>query len=417
VVNYSRGDEWDERQRREDERRFYGPGGGGHYSGGGGYSRGYGGRRGGGGKKAAIIGVVIVAAIAGLYFVNPFNLQLPSLALPDDDDGTTPIQPDDEAPSQDSEIQQVAEDEAAPTTSKTMVTNTLLHKDINFVSKGVEELEVVIPELNDGYLYSIITPDVNSFVDVRIFINSDEYCIEDTCEFIINGIKGSEPDTYEQMEIPVDAGDNVSFLIGSNPTGFSQVVQVSLRTLYEKEVVQSQEQVAEVPVAPQETQVVGQPTSDIDYIERRVHALVNEYRVENGRSALSYDTELVSIARGHSLDMAENDFFDHDNLRGMDPTDRAEAAGYSCYKIYGSYYTEGLAENIWQGWLYDSITYIGVVPYYNWLTQDEIAELAVDGWISSPGHRANLLEENYDREGIGVAIAADDKVYITQDFC
>lgn len=417
MVNYSWGDVWDERQKKEDEKRFYGQGGGYPHrpdpSPRGPYRNSYGSSRGGGGKKAAVIGVAVVAAIAVLYFVNPFNLQLPNLTLPDNDNTSN----NEEESSQDSEIQQVTENGAVPETSRTMVTNTLLHKDINFVSRGVEELEVVIPALNDGYLYSIITPDVNSFVDVRIFINSDEYCVEDTCEFIINGIKGSDPDTYEQMEIPVEAGDNVTFLVGSNPTGFSQMVQISLRTLYEKEEIQTQEQVAEEPIAPQETQVFGKPTIDIDYIERRVHTLVNEYRVENGLSALTYDTELASIARGHSLDMAENDFFDHDNLQGMDPSDRAEAAGYSCYKNYGSYYTVGIAENIWQGWLYDSITYIGVIPYYNWLTQDEIAEMAVNGWIDSPGHRENILTSTYDREGIGVGISSDDKVYITENFC
>jgi uncharacterized protein YkwD len=37
--------------------------------------------------------------------------------------------------------------------------------------------------------------------------------------------------------------------------------------------------------------------------------------------------------------------------------------------------------------------------------------------MGSSGHRENILSSAYDREGIGVAIAKDDKVYITEDFC
>lgn len=360
----------------------------------------------------------------GIYFVNPFNIQFPTLVVPDlEDENAEPVESsDDSVPEQEPEVQQVTEIEEEPEPvqeepRRTMITNTLLHKDINFVGKYVDEVEVDIPEQNDGYLYSIISPDLNTFVDVQVLKNNVQYCDGNVCDFVINGLRGSDVDTYEHMEIPVQTGDNITFLIGSNPTGFSQKVSVSLRTMYERQEVQTQEEVSEEPVTPEESEVDSESADDIDYIERRVHALVNEYRIENGLSALSYDAELVLIARGHSQDMAENDFFDHDNLRGMDPTARAEAAGYSCYKDYGSYYTIEIAENIWQGWLYDYITYINGVPFYEWLSPDEIAEMTVGDWISSQGHRENILTSTYDREGIGVAIASDDKVYITQNFC
>jgi uncharacterized protein YkwD len=35
----------------------------------------------------------------------------------------------------------------------------------------------------------------------------------------------------------------------------------------------------------------------------------------------------------------------------------------------------------------------------------------------SPEHRKNILNGNYDREGIGVAVSPNEEVYITQDFC
>lgn len=41
----------------------------------------------------------------------------------------------------------------------------------------------------------------------------------------------------------------------------------------------------------------------------------------------------------------------------------------------------------------------------------------VDSWMNSPGHRANILNPDYDRAGIGVAVDAEEAVYATQNFC
>ena len=159
------------------------------------------------------------------------------------------------------------------------------------------------------------------------------------------------------------------------------------------------------------------PAIDISTLEGRVHELINQQRRNNGLSSLSYDSSLAPIARKHSADMARNNYFEHVNLQGLDPTDRGTQAGYSCYKNYGSYYTTGIAENIMQNNLYDSVTYYNGVPRYAWNSQEEIAQSTVSSWMNSPGHRQNILTPTYDREGIGVAIATDNKVYITQDFC
>ena len=48
---------------------------------------------------------------------------------------------------------------------------------------------------------------------------------------------------------------------------------------------------------------------------------------------------------------------------------------------------------------------------------EELANLVVDGWMDSPGHRENILNSSYDVEGIGVAINDDEEVYVTQNFC
>ena len=159
------------------------------------------------------------------------------------------------------------------------------------------------------------------------------------------------------------------------------------------------------------------PTIDQQTLERRIHELINQQRNGQGLSSLSFEQTLVGIARKHSEDMAQNSYFSHTNLRGLGPTERGNQVGYSCYKNYGSYYTSGIAENIFQNNLYTSTTYYNGIPVHAWSSLEEISQSTVNGWMNSPGHRKNILTSTYDREGIGVAIAADDKVYITEDFC
>ena len=153
-------------------------------------------------------------------------------------------------------------------------------------------------------------------------------------------------------------------------------------------------------------------------IEKLVHELTNQQRKIHGLSELSFDLEISEISRAHSSDMATRDYFSHETPEGLDPTGRAKNAGYSCTKIIGMMIYSGIAENIFQGHLFDSYyTVNGVITSYDWSSNEEIAQVTVDGWMDSPGHRKNILTEMFDREGIGVVISEDEKVYITQNFC
>ena len=157
---------------------------------------------------------------------------------------------------------------------------------------------------------------------------------------------------------------------------------------------------------------------DITELEKRIHNLINEKRNNNGISSLGFDDNLALIARDHSTDMSINNYFEHDNKKGEDPTMRGQNAGYTCRKDYGSYYTNGIAENIFQNNLYDSTSYVNGIPVsHDWNSLEEIAQSTVNGWMNSPGHRQNILDAQYNKEGIGVAISSDDKVLITEDFC
>ena len=155
------------------------------------------------------------------------------------------------------------------------------------------------------------------------------------------------------------------------------------------------------------------PVIETHSLEELVHRLVNVERAWFEMDPLAHDKALAGVALSDSEDMATSDFFAHINPAGEGPSDRGARQGYNCRKDYDGFYTEGLAENIFQNWLYSSVLYIGG-EWKNWQSVDEIAVSTVEGWMDSPGH---VLTDTFDRQGIGVAISSDEKVYVTQNFC
>jgi uncharacterized protein YkwD len=170
--------------------------------------------------------------------------------------------------------------------------------------------------------------------------------------------------------------------------------------------------------APQEPTVAGRtkPSLSIAELEREVHLLVNKERQARGLSPLSWNRALAEIARKHSQDMAVRNFFSHQSPDGHGFPDRYRQANYSCSVPRGNIIHTG-AENIFQNNTYDRVIFRGRETRYDWNTMREIAETTVQGWMNSPGHRKNILTPFWESEGIGVAVSADDKVYITQNFC
>ena len=111
----------------------------------------------------------------------------------------------------------------------------------------------------------------------------------------------------------------------------------------------------------------------------RMLVLVNEARAQGRRCGATFfppaapvrwNEVLARAARAHSEDMARNNFFGHNSRDGTSPSDRVLRAGYD----FG-----GTAENIAAGQM--------------------TAEAAMAGWISSPGHCANLMDAEYTEMG------------------
>lgn len=100
--------------------------------------------------------------------------------------------------------------------------------------------------------------------------------------------------------------------------------------------------------------------------------LINKERTYYGLSPLKVDPDLSRAAKNKSKDMLNRDYFDHYAL-GLSPWDFIENAGYN-YLYAG----ENLAMDF------------------------QTAEGMVQAWMSSPTHRKNLLNEDYEDTGLGI---------------
>jgi uncharacterized protein YkwD len=161
----------------------------------------------------------------------------------------------------------------------------------------------------------------------------------------------------------------------------------------------------------------NRPSITISELEKNIHDLINRERQKHGLSPLLWNDTLSIIARKHSQDMANRNYFSHNAPEGHDFSYRYGQAGYSCaVHGQGNIYYMG-AENIFQNNLYDRVVFVDGVAHYDWNSEGKIATTTVRGWMDSKGHRKNILTPHWRSEGIGVAIAPDGKVYITQNFC
>lgn len=165
-----------------------------------------------------------------------------------------------------------------------------------------------------------------------------------------------------------------------------------------------------------EPQQKPQPRIDPIDLAARIHALVNEERTKRKLPALAWNDRLAAIAGTHSRDMAERDYVAHDSPEGRRFTDRYRAGRFECAIRVGNTIYTG-AENIALNHLYNSVTVVNGKKIYHWNSAGNIAHRAVTNWMNSPGHRRNILTPHWRNEGIGVTVAPDNKVYVTQNFC
>jgi uncharacterized protein YkwD len=93
--------------------------------------------------------------------------------------------------------------------------------------------------------------------------------------------------------------------------------------------------------------------------------------------------------------MLVRNYFSHVNPEGRSPHDRILSGCRFPLSMTG--------ENIWMG----SGRHTGVTR--------QLARIIVDNWMSSPGHRTNLLQPQFTDIGVGVATNGKD-IQVTQAF-
>ena len=119
--------------------------------------------------------------------------------------------------------------------------------------------------------------------------------------------------------------------------------------------------------------------------EKEVFDLINKQRTNNGLQALKVDEELQKVARIKAQDMVNNNYFAHESPTYGSPFDMMKS-----FKI--SYKTAG--ENI---------------------AANSSNSGAVTAWMNSSGHKANILNGNFNYTGIGVVSSSKyGKIFVQQ---
>jgi len=124
-------------------------------------------------------------------------------------------------------------------------------------------------------------------------------------------------------------------------------------------------------------------TSTLSLDEQEVFNLINKQRTNNGLQALKINNEVQRVARIKAQDMVDNNYFSHTSPTYGSPFDMLKS-----FKISYKSAAENIAANSSNGG-------------------------AVNSWMNSSGHKANILNSSYNYTGIGVVSSSKyGKVFV-----
>ncbi len=143
---------------------------------------------------------------------------------------------------------------------------------------------------------------------------------------------------------------------------------------------------------PSEANVPGVPNlpsenDDLRDLEKEVIRLVNIERSKVGQSPLTENNKLSNVARIKSEDFINNNYFDHNSPIYGSPSNMLKRFNIN---------STATAENIASG--------------------QRTAKEVMNTWMSSPGHRENILNGIYNQIGVGVVRESNGNLYWTQMF-
>jgi uncharacterized protein YkwD len=178
------------------------------------------------------------------------------------------------------------------------------------------------------------------------------------------------------------SGDATSPVLGATSAAFTTPTLVSTTSYWVR--VSGPGGVVNSPSATV-TVAVATPPSGSTAFEDQVLVLINQQRAAGAVCGgvtyapvgpLTMNANLRTAARGHSDDMATQNYFSHTSLDGRTFDQRIRNAGYTS--------SPAMAENIAAGL---------------WSPQT-----VVDAWVASPGHCENLMNGAYRSAGVGYSI-------------
>jgi uncharacterized protein YkwD/uncharacterized membrane protein required for colicin V production len=208
---------------------------------------------------------------------------------------------------------------------------------------------------------------------------------------VVNGLITASIVAAVLLALPLPDGlraDARSSAIGNHLAAITDDVETALapifddavwRTLNRRTTNESTHRFVKLPYT------VDDPRPRAD-LERAMLLLVNEERRREGLDTLVMDRALIPVARRHSSDMFERGYFAHINPDGRDPFDRIRAARVR-FRTAGE--NLALAQSL---------------------------ELAHEGLMNSPGHRANILQPLFRRIGFGIVDGGIHGIMVTQLF-
>jgi uncharacterized protein YkwD len=126
-------------------------------------------------------------------------------------------------------------------------------------------------------------------------------------------------------------------------------------------------------------------------LEQEAFQLINARRDNAGMEPLQWSDKVAAVARLHSSNMAELNFFSHQGLDGLMVSQRAERLNMGRWSAIG--------ENI------------AFMKGY-----ENPQQRVVEKWMDSPGHKRNLLNPDWTEAAIGLSVTPDGKYYFTQVF-
>lgn len=140
-------------------------------------------------------------------------------------------------------------------------------------------------------------------------------------------------------------------------------------------------------VSASDNSAVSSGNTQLSAYVQEVADIVNEERGKAGAAPLAVDESLCRLAQLKAEDMRDNDYFDHDS-----PT---YGRSHEMMKQFGvSYRASG--ENIAMG--------------------QRTPEQVMSEWMNSQGHRKNILNDTYEKIGVGYCTGGTGRTYWVQMF-